>query len=93
VIAYAFGNRCARSAIVDLAGARVVGRTDDGREIALAPFDPKHEIRTLRIDGRWTGKEALVYPSDVVVAQVCVEAASIAHEPEPRWVCLAGGRR
>lgn len=93
VLAYAFGNRCARSAVVDLAGARVVGRTDDGREVDLSPFDPKHEIRPLRVDGRWTGKEALAYPSEVAIAQVCVDAGSIAHEPDARWLCFAGGRR
>jgi hypothetical protein len=88
VLGYQFGNRCARSAVVDLASAHVVGRTGDGRELALAPYDPKHEIRALRVDGRWTGNEALAYPSDVAIAQVCVDAASIAHEPTARWICL-----
>lgn len=91
VVAYAFGNRCARSAIVDLAGAHVVGRTEDGREVELVPFDPKHEIRALRVDGRWTGKEALAYPSEVAIAEVCVDAGSIAHE-RAQWVCMGAQR-
>jgi hypothetical protein len=92
VVAYVFGNRCARSAVVDFAHARVIGRTDDGREVELAPFDPKHEIRALRVDGRWTGREALAYPAEVAIAQVCVDAASIAHEPRAQWVCLGAPR-
>jgi hypothetical protein len=90
VIAYQFGNRCTDPAIVDLANARVVGRTREGQEVALAPYDPKHAVRALELDGRWTGKEVLAYPSEVALVQVCVDAASIAHRPDAQWICFGG---
>lgn len=90
VVAYQFGNRCAEPAVVDLATANVVGRTADGQEVALAPYDPKHEVRSLEVDGRWMGKEVLAYPSKVALVQVCVDAASIAHRPDAQWICFGG---
>jgi hypothetical protein len=90
VISYQFGNRCTDPAIVDLANAHVVGRTSDGKEVALAPYDPKHAVRALELDGRWTGKEVLAYPSEVALVQVCVDAASIAHRPDAQWICFGG---
>jgi hypothetical protein len=90
VMAYEFGNRCPGPAIVDFARANVVGRTVDGKEVALAPYDPHQEVRALEIDGRMIGKEALAYPSEVAVVQICVDAASIAHRPEAQWICFGG---
>jgi hypothetical protein len=89
VIEYDFGNRCREPAVVDLATVRVVGRTESGFEVALAPFDPKGEIGVLRIDGRLAGGEAIAYPSGLPLAQVCVDIATIAHAAPARWVCLA----
>jgi hypothetical protein len=87
MVSYQFGNRCAVPAVVDLAraGRR---RTIEGQEVALAPYDPKGEVRPLELDGRWTGKEVLAYPTDVALAQVCVDAASIAHRVGSQWVCF-----
>jgi hypothetical protein len=90
VVAYEFGNRCPGPAIVDLARANVIGRTVDGQEVALAPYDPKQEVRALQIDGRMMGKEALAYPSEVAVVQICVDAASIAHREGAQWICFGG---
>ena len=88
VIAYDFGNGCDHPAVVDLAAVGIVGRTRDGREVALAAFDPKHELRPVRLDGRSVGYEAIAYSSDGALAQVCVDAASIAQQGPARWVCL-----
>jgi len=88
VIRYVFGNRCARAAVVDLAHANVVGRTANGNEVILTPFDPKHEIRALELDGRWVGSETLAYPVEASLAQVCVDAGSITHA-NAQWVCFA----
>lgn len=90
VVAYQFGNRCPDPAIVDLAAVSVIGRTADGTEVALAPYDPHHDVRALQLDGQWTGKEVLAYPSEVALAQVCVDAASIAHRPGAQWICFGG---
>ena len=88
VLAYEFGNRCDEPVVVDLAAARVLGRTDDGSEVELFAFDPLREIRTLRIDGRAYGREAIEYPSGRMLERVCVDAASIAHATPARWVCF-----
>jgi hypothetical protein len=89
VLAYEFGNRCDRPAVVDLARVNVVGRTFDGRELNLAAWDPRHEIRPLTLDGRAIGNEALAYRNKDAFAEVCVDAASIARATPERWVCFA----
>jgi len=88
VIAYQFGNRCDVPVLVDLASARVVARNEDGDETQLIAFDPRHEIRPLRIDARASGKEAIEYPSGGDVQSVCVDAASIARVLPERWICF-----
>ncbi len=88
VISYAFGNRCDEPALVDLAAARVYGHTADGSAVKLFAFDPFKEIRTMRLDGRAVGREAIEYPSSQPLADVCIDAASIAHASPARWVCF-----
>jgi len=88
IIAYQFGNRCDVPVLVDLAAARVVARTAEGDEMQLVAFDPRHEIRPLRIDARASGKEAIEYPSGRSVQSVCVDAASIARVLPERWICF-----
>lgn len=88
VIAYEFGNRCDDPVVVDLAAARVYGRTREGSDIQLFAFDPLREIRLMRLDGRAVGREAIEYPSGQPLARLCIDAASIAHASPPRWVCF-----
>lgn len=88
VLDYQFGNRCNTAAPVDLASVAVVARTRAGTEVPLAPYDPGHEIRALRLDGRLEGREVIAYPIDDEVVEVCVDAASLAHVPTPQWVCV-----
>lgn len=89
VLGYGFGNRCDHAATVDLAQAHIVGRTYDGREVPLAAWDPHHEIQALLLDGRATGTEALAYKATEPLAEVCVDAASIAHDGQESWLCFA----
>lgn len=89
VVGYAFGNRCDHPTVVDLAAVAVVGRTADGRQMELAAYDPRHEISTLRLDGRAVGREALAYPTDVPLAEVCIDAGTIAHGATAHWMCLS----
>ena len=91
VVGYQFANRCDHPTVVDLAQANVVGRTVDGVQVDLAPYDPERELRALDIDGRAIGKEAIAYASEVALAEVCVDAASVAHRAEQQWICF--GRR
>lgn len=88
VITYAFGNRCDDPVVVDLASVRVFGRAGDGTEMQLFAFDPDHEIRVMRIDGRAVGREAIEYPSKQKLASMCVDVGSLAHSSAPRWVCF-----
>ena len=89
VLAYEFGNRCDHPATVDFTQVKVTGRTFAGEDLALAAFDPEWQIKPMQIDGRSTGKEAIAYPSDARLAEVCVDAASLAHEAPARWLCFA----
>lgn len=88
VIGYAFGNRCDRPAVVDLAWVSVIGRTADGAEVALVPHDPRGELRVLKIDGRTAGSEAISYPAPEALGQVCIDIASLAQQTPAQWVCF-----
>jgi hypothetical protein len=88
VVAYWFGNRCDSPVVVDLASARVVGMASDGSAIDLQAFDPMREIRTLLLDARAVGHEAIDYPSSLLLKSVCVDAATIAHVQTTQWVCV-----
>jgi hypothetical protein len=89
VVRFAFGNRCDHPAVVDLGAASVIGHTNDGQEIPLTAYDPRHEIQLLRIDGRAVGKEAIAYPADTPISEICVNVATIAHGAISQWTCLA----
>lgn len=89
VLAYRFGNRCDRPAMVDLRGAVVMGRMLDGKEIQLLPFDPKVEIKPMQIDARLAGGEVIAYSTMYELQQVCVDAATIAQVSGERWMCFA----
>jgi hypothetical protein len=92
VLDYQFGNRCDSSVVVDLAHVPVVGRTMAGDEVALAAWDPNHEINAARLGARQAGGEALAYESldeGQAFAQVCVDVATLAGQREPKWICFA----
>jgi len=88
VIAYEFGNRCDKPVVVDLAAARVYGQTHEGDEIKLYAFDPLREIRSMLIDARASGREAIEYPSASKFERVCLDAAAIAHSTPSQWICF-----
>jgi hypothetical protein len=88
VVRFAFGNRCDHPVIVDLASAAIVGRTEDGQEIPLTAYDPRHEIQLMRIDGRAVGRETLAFPADTTINEICIDAATIAHGSSAQWMCL-----
>jgi len=89
VVRFAFGNRCDHPAVVDLGAAAVVGRTADGQHVTLTAYDPRHEIQLVRLDGRAVGREAIAFPADTPISEICVDAASIAHASTAQWMCLA----
>src|SRR5258706_2436290 len=91
VVAYAFGNRCDRSVVLDLATVRVVGRDADGHERPLAVFDPREEIRPLPLAARWFGEEQIAYndAETAPIVTVCVDIGGIdaSQARAERWVC------
>jgi hypothetical protein len=88
VLAFDFGNRCARSIVVDFQHARVEAVTAGGRRAPLAAYDPDGNIVEERLDARLPGHEAIAYHSDHLVPQVCVDLATIAHAAGTQWRCL-----
>jgi hypothetical protein len=92
VLAYEFGNRCDGPAPIDFTQAKVLARTFDGEDLTLVPFDPDYQIMPLKIDGRTTGKEAIAYPTDKQLAEVCVDVAALTHQTPARWLCFASNR-
>lgn len=93
VLAYKFGNRCEYPQIINLGGARVIGRDVAGGEHALRPFDPKYQIRPLPVDARLVGSETIAYIADdhpgIELVQVCVDAGSVIAGQSERWMCFA----
>lgn len=89
VLAYEFGNRCDRPATIDLANVRVKARTYSGTDLDLVAYDPDWQLRPLEIDGRAAGKEAIAYPADERLAEVCVDIASVVQQGPARWLCFA----
>ena len=92
VLAYEFGNRCDHPATIDLANAHVLAQLDNGKRLQMYPWDPNDEVRELQIDGRGTGAEALAYPVGMHIYQICVDAASVTHEGESKWLCFTSPR-
>ncbi len=92
VLAYGFGNRCDRAAVVDLGAVVVTGRTADGDEVALAPYDPAGELRPARIDARRTGREAIEYAGARDVRMICADLGGLDGGDGPsQVVCLDVG--
>ena len=89
VLAYEFGNRCDHAAPIDFTNVKVLARTFAGEDLALSAFDPEGQIMPQRLDGRASGAEAIAYPSDDRLSEVCVDVASLAHATPARWLCFA----
>lgn len=90
VLAYQFANRCDRPMTIDLGAVAVVGRNPQGTDVTLRPYDPKGEIQPVALDGRNIGSEALAYPADRAMLEVCVDAATLSGAAGPRWLCFGG---
>ena len=88
VLAYEFANRCDHAAPVDFTQVKVLARTFTGEDLELNAFDPEGQIHPQELDGRAIGAEAIAYPSDDRLAEVCVDAASLTHQTPARWMCF-----
>jgi hypothetical protein len=89
VLGYQFANRCDHALTIDLAALAVIGRNADGTEAVLRPHDPTHELHPVALDGRSAGGEAIAYPADHAVPQVCIDVATFAGQGGAQWRCFA----
>jgi hypothetical protein len=93
VVEVFFANRCDRATVVDFAALRATGRDVDGRERALAIFDPAGQIRPLLLEARVAGREVVelrvASAPDLGVRGACVDVAALARVAGERWVCVA----
>lgn len=89
ILGYQFGNRCDEPTIVDLVRVPVIGRTVDGDEVTLTPFDPEMQMMALRLDAGSAGGEAIAYPTTEPLAQVCADASAIGGAPRGKWLCFS----
>jgi hypothetical protein len=80
VVAYDFGNRCRRPALVDLTRVRVVAGYGPATASVLRPFDPEGVIQPGLLDGRGTGREVIAYLSPR------------GQLDPPAWFCVDVGR-
>ena len=92
VVAYAIGNRCAHRVVVDLGAVRAVARDIDGREVTLAAYDPRGELRPLPLNANWSGRARIAYRGDdATVTSICVDVGGIDRSAVTgdRWICTA----
>jgi hypothetical protein len=91
LLAFSFGNRCGRPAVVDFTQVQAVGRYGDGTR-PLHAYDPRHELRPLRIAGGDVAREVIAYQGDDGGAPTaaCVDLGALEQRTEAtaHWVCF-----
>src|SRR5512135_1508421 len=65
VVEYSFGNSCLHAVTVDLSAVHAVVYTDAGAVSEAHAHDPKHELKPLRLDALWYGRERISYQGGV----------------------------
>jgi hypothetical protein len=90
VVMYTFGNSCWHSVIVDIGAVRAVGQFADGTTTDLHAYDPDHEIASLPLPGRATGKEEIEYVAlgDRQPETVCLELGRIDGGTSDHQICV-----
>ncbi|HEX4454814.1 MAG TPA: transglutaminase domain-containing protein [Kofleriaceae bacterium] len=90
VLAFTFGNHCETSVWIDFSKVAAVGRYADGTR-KLHAYDPKHELRALRIDAGDIAREEIAYLADdgSTPTAACVDVDSMQSEHAPEhWLCF-----
>jgi len=95
VVHYEIGNGCWEPAVVDLASVRAY-TTDGGVRRQLHAYDPRRELRPLRVEPKWSGDESIEYVDDLgdLPATICIDIGGLDRSAPPtgeHWVCLAHG--
>ena len=92
VVAYAVGNRCDHRVVVDLTAVRTVARDITGREVTLAAYDPRGELRPLPLNAMWSERARIAYRgNDAAVVSICVDVGGIDRSvaATESWICTA----
>ena len=84
-VQYTFGNRCTERVGLDLATVRA-----NSQGVALAPYDPRGELRPLSLVASWSGLERIEYRGVPPDAPVCVDVGGVDRSvtPTEKWICL-----
>jgi len=89
VATYTVGNRCDSVAVVDFSAIRA-----RSNELSLAPFDPRGELRPLRIEPRSVISERIEYPrpASAAISGVCLDVGGLnGAAGTERWLCQDAG--
>jgi hypothetical protein len=74
IVSYQFGNGCLHQTQIDLSQIRVTGVTADHTTVELRAHDPRHELRSMRLDALTSGDERIAYDgAPSALQEVCVD--------------------
>ena len=92
VIQYTVGNRCDRVATVDFSAVHARSAAGASLGPRMAPFDPRAELRPLRMEARTVITEAIEYRhvTPGIGDGVCIDVAQLDGPARgERWLCRA----
>jgi hypothetical protein len=90
VVQYTVGNRCDEVAVVDFSAVRVCPASGVDLGPPMAPYDPKRELRPLRMEARTVITEQIEYRPAAPSAgpALCVDVARLnGPSRQDRWLC------
>lgn len=94
VVQYTVGNRCDEVALIDFSAVRVCPASGVDLGPPMAPYDPKRELRPLRMEARTVITEQIEYRQAAPSAgqAFCVDVARLnGPAMQDRWLCQEPG--
>lgn len=92
VVEVHFANRCDRPTVVDFPALRSTGRDAEGREHALAIYDPAGQLRPLTLEARVAAREVIelqaTSDAGIHLTGACLDIAALARAKDARWICV-----
>jgi hypothetical protein len=94
VVQYELGSRCMRATSIDLRAMAVSAVCRDGRRAALAAYDPRRELRSVRLEPSFDVFEAVAYEhvdrtTQCEIRAVCFAPSRAGEAPfQPEGACL-----
>ena len=93
VVRYTVGNRCDRVTLVDLSAVRVRSAAGPSLGPVMVPFDPRRELRALRMEARSVMTEAIEYrhAAPAAGAGLCIDVGALNGPSRgEHWLCHPG---